>query len=122
LLRDIKKLQDEFENHAEGTEYTTNMANLLSYAMNLRHAPISDKDYYSQAALSRKVSFGFQSENGAKTRGIIMSYLTTVAIRLDSSQFIPWLKNCLDQLSLNSTADPYLLLPKPRAIDTRIIH
>ena len=179
MLRDIKKLQDEFENHTEVKEYTTNMANLLSYAMNLRNAPISDKDYYSQAqstkkqietwtsqlfqhtgiramqkifnekshrlyhwvtdrrvpcennyaerqirkaVLSRKVSFGSQSENGAKTRGIIMSYLTTAAIRLDGTQFIPWLKNCLDQLSLNSTADPYLLLPKCRALDTPIIH
>lgn len=179
LLRDIKKLQDEFESHTEVKEYTTNMANLLSYAMNLRNAPISDKDYYRQsqstkqqiekwtsqvfqhtgiramqkifnekshrlyhwttdrrvpcennyaerqirkAVLSRKVSFGSQSENGAKTRGIIMSYLTTAAIRLEGPQFIPWLKNCLEQLSLNSTADPYLLLPKPRAFDAPIIH
>jgi len=53
---------------------------------------------------------------------IIMSYLTTAALRLDGAQFIPWLKNCLDQLSLNSTADPYLLLPKPRDPDTPIIH
>ena len=51
-----------------------------------------------------------------------MSYLTTAAIRLDHAQFIPWLKNCLDQLALNATADPYLLLPKLREPDIPIIH
>lgn len=179
LLRDIKKLQDEFENQVEVQEYTTNMANLLSFAMSLRSSPISDKDYYTQAqmtkkqieawtahpfkhtgiramqkiftekshrlyhwvsdrrvpcennfaerqirkaVLSRKVSFGSQSENGAKTRGTIMSYLTTAAIRLDEVQFIPWLKNCLDQLAANPKTDPYHLLPKPREPDIPTIH
>ncbi len=179
LLRDVKKLQDEFENQSEVQEYTTHMASLLSFAMNLRAAPISDSDYYRQAqltkkqmeqwtahpckhtgvramqkifsekshrlyhwvtdrripcennyaerqirkaVLSRKVSFGSQSENGAKTRSIIMSYLTTASIRLDQSQFIPWLKSCLDQLAINPTADPYSLLPKPKKMDIPTIH
>jgi transposase len=179
LLRDIKKLQDEFENQAEVREYTTGMANLLSFAMHLKASPISDKDYYRQAqliqtqmegwtakpfqhigiramqkifseksqrlyhwvtdrripcennyaerqirkaVLSRKVSFGSQSANGAKTRGTIMSYLMTAAIRLDATQFIPWLKNCLDQMVINPTADPYSLLPKPKEQNISTVH
>jgi hypothetical protein len=179
LLRDIQKLPGEFENQAEVKEYTTHMGALLSFAMSLRSAPISDQDYYRQAqwvkrqieqwtirpyqhmgvramqkifqdrsqrlyhwvtdrgipcennyaerqirqvVLSRKVSFGSQSANGASTRGIIMSYLTTAALRLDEAQFMPWLKHCLDQLAVNPTADPYHLLPKTRAPDIPTIH
>ena len=155
------------------------MANLLSFAMNLRSAPMTDQDYYRQAALtkkqmenwttypfkhtgvramqkifdekshplyhwvsdrripcennyaerqirkvvlSRKGSFGSQSENGAKTRSIIMSYLMTVPIRLDETQFIPWLRSCLDQLAAHPEINPYLLLPKPRNSNTPIFH
>lgn len=54
LLRDIKKLKNEFENQSEVQEYTTNMANLLSFAMNFRNAPMTDQDYYRQAALTKK--------------------------------------------------------------------
>jgi hypothetical protein len=59
--------------------------------------------------IARKVSFGSQSENGAKTRGVLMSILVTLKKRYPED-FASRFKSVLDQLSLNLKQHPYPLL------------
>jgi len=61
--------------------------------------------------IARKVSFGSQSEQGAKTRSIWMTILLTAQKRLKNQSLGDWLKNALDQFVANPTLDPYSLLP-----------
>lgn len=58
--------------------------------------------------IARKVSFGSQSDAGAKTREILMSLLFTLKQRF--SDFQARFKNVLDRLAENSNLDPYNLL------------
>jgi len=60
------------------------------------------------SVIARKVSFGSQSDAGAKTRGILMSVMHT----LKKHGFDPaaQLKHVLDQLADNISQDPYPLL------------
>jgi hypothetical protein len=58
--------------------------------------------------IARKVSFGSQSDAGAKTREILMSILFTLKQRFPD--FHTRFKNALDRLSENPTLDPYMLL------------
>ena len=68
--------------------------------------------------IARKVSFGSQSEAGAKTRGAIMTVLFTAKKRLsDGSALEDWLKDALDQLAQNPNLNIYDLLPPNRAPD-----
>lgn len=63
--------------------------------------------------IARKVSFGSQSEEGAKTRGHIMSVLFTVKKRLAKNMAIEdWLKETLDKIARDPTANIFNLLPK----------
>lgn len=61
--------------------------------------------------IARKVSFGSQSEQGAKTRSIWMTILYTAQKRLKDQSLVDWLKNALDQFVANPNVDPYSLLP-----------
>lgn len=62
--------------------------------------------------LARKVSFGSQSELGAKMRGRWMTTLHTARLRLSSKEEIqPWLKNSLDEVAKNPKIELYPLLP-----------
>jgi len=61
--------------------------------------------------IARKVSFGSQSEQGAETRSILMSILHTAQKRLKEQTLQDWFKDALDQLAINSSLDPYSLLP-----------
>jgi len=66
--------------------------------------------------IARKVSFGSQSEKGAQTRSIIMSFLHTAQKRLKKNQMIEcWLKKILDQVGLHPKINLYSLLPKPNS-------
>ena len=58
--------------------------------------------------IARKVSFGSQSENGAKTREILMSVLLTLKQRF--SDFQTRFKTALDSLAQNPSLHPYDLL------------
>jgi transposase len=58
--------------------------------------------------IARKVSFGSQSDAGAKTREILMSVLLTLKQRL--SDFQSRFKDALDSLAENPNLDPYVLL------------
>lgn len=62
--------------------------------------------------IARKVSFGSQSEAGAKTRGNIMSLLYTAKKRLNGKPTQIWLKETLDQLARTPSKNIYSLLPK----------
>jgi transposase len=58
--------------------------------------------------IARKVSYGSQSDNGAKTREVLMSVLHTLAKRTD--QVTQRFKDCLDRLALDPNANPFSLL------------
>jgi len=55
--------------------------------------------------IARKVSFGSQSDAGAKTRGVLMTVLTTLKKR--GVNVAVHLKTVLDDLALDMDADPY---------------
>lgn len=62
--------------------------------------------------IARKVSFGSQSDAGAKTRGSIMTVLFTARKRLAGRQALEdWLHNALDQLAQNKEVKFHELLP-----------
>ena len=61
--------------------------------------------------IARKVSFGSQSEAGAKTRSILMTILQTAQKRLKDQTLQAWFQQALDQLVQNPSLDPYTLLP-----------
>lgn len=58
--------------------------------------------------IARKISFGSQSEQGARTREILMSVLHTLRKRTD--KVFDRFKRCLDALAEDETRDPYQLL------------
>ncbi len=58
--------------------------------------------------IARKVSFGSQSEEGANTRGALMTVLHT--LKKQNSDPCSTLKTALDQLAKNPTLDPFALL------------
>jgi transposase len=62
--------------------------------------------------IARKVSFGSQSDAGAKTRGILMSVLVTLKKR--GVDVTTRLKEVLDEIARNPTQNPFSLL-FPRA-------
>lgn len=165
LLREVEDLQKEFPENREVAAFTATLIPLLSSAMHLRSHPLSDSQYYEQAAeiqqhmvsvceqaaqhfgirriqdifhdhserlyhwvldrrvpadnnrcerelrptvIARKVSFGSQSEEGAKTREILMSVLHTLKKRHPhAEQHLKWV---LDQLATNPKQDPFPLL------------
>ena len=62
--------------------------------------------------IARKVSFGSQSDAGAKTRGTIMSVLFTARKRLRNKEPVEdWLKKSLDQIAEKPDTNIYSLLP-----------
>ena len=62
--------------------------------------------------IARKVSFGSQSKQGAKTRSTLMSVLHTAKKRLPKGQALQtWLLQALNSLTLNPNIDLMSLLP-----------
>jgi hypothetical protein len=61
-----------------------------------------------RTVIARKVSFGSQSEKGAKTREILMTLLHTLDQCTDDPA--ERLKEALDQLAIDQSLDPYELL------------
>lgn len=57
--------------------------------------------------IARKVSFGSQSDAGARTRETLMSIIFTLKQRFDDLQ--TRFKNALDRLAENHNLDPYTL-------------
>lgn len=63
--------------------------------------------------VSRKISFGSQSEQGAKTRSHIMSILFTAKKRLQNLSVEEWLYDTLNSISQNPKLKLLHLLPSP---------
>lgn len=63
--------------------------------------------------IARKISFGSQSDRGAKTRSSITSVLGTARKRLGTGKLTleQWLKNSLDAIVINQKVNIYNLLP-----------
>jgi transposase len=59
--------------------------------------------------IARKVSFGSQSEAGARTRSILMTVLVSLR-KQHPDDYEQRFKAALDRLALNPAADPYALL------------
>jgi len=167
LLREVRKLEEEFPNCKEVTEFVTVLADLLSAAMALPSQSLTEAQRLEQAqaiaaqiksvtsapskhvgiqsiqrifttsqdrlfqwamdadvpchnnraerelrqtVIARKVSFGSQSQRGAKTRSILMSVLLTAKKRLKDSWVESWFADALNQLALGHR-DPFALLP-----------
>ena len=165
LLREVKDLGREFEEHSEVQAFTNTFAPLLAQAMSLRRLPIPDARFCAEAGtlkqqiidvaeaeathpgihriqaifrehaarlyhwasdrrvpadnnlaerelrplvIARKVSFGSQSDTGARTRETLMTVLWTLRRRYED--FHERFKAALDQLALKPAADPYKLL------------
>ena len=165
LLREVEDKEKEFGDNAEVKAFVDTMAPLLSTAMSLRGLPISDDEFYRQAAMieskikdivrspathlairriqdifcknegrlyhwasdrrvpaennraerdlrptviARKVSFGSQSDAGAKTREVMMTVLQTLKKR--SADTTGALKNILDQLAKDIKTDPFNII------------
>lgn len=160
LMREVEDLAKEFPDNAEVSVFTATLIPPLASAMHLRIQPITDEDYYRQAAalqqtivsaseqpaqhlgirhiqdifrdhadrlyhwvdnrnvpadnnrcerelrptvIARKVSFGSQSEAGAKTREIMMSLLHTLKKRQQHAE--DYFKSVLDRLASDIKQD-----------------
>ena len=165
LMREVEDLAKEFPDNAEVRLFTATFIPQLALAMHLRSQPLTDEDYYRQAAaiqqtivsvsaqpaqdlgirhiqdifrdhadrlyhwvdnrnvpaennrserelrptvIARKVSFGSQSEAGAKTREIMMSLLLTLKKRQQHAE--DYFKSVLDRLGGDIKQDPLSLL------------
>jgi len=97
----IRRIQDIFCDHSER----------LYHWVYDRRVPADNNRCERElrpTVIARKVSFGSQSEEGAKTREILMSVLHTVKKRHPQAE--QHLKNVLDQLATNPKQDPFPLL------------
>ena len=168
LVREVKKLDDEFPDDEKVITFSTDLAHFVAEAMRLQSRSLANDAYYKEArqiagqikrlanmetdhqgirsvqrifvkneprlfqwvldrqfpahnnraerelrqtVIARKVSFGSQSENGAKTRSVLMSILATARKRLGEISTENWFKNALDQLALLPEQHPTHLLP-----------
>lgn len=97
----IRRIQDIFCNHSE---------RLYHWVFD-RTVPADNNRCERElrpTVIARKVSFGSQSQEGAKTREILMSVLHTLKKRHPQTE--QHLKSVLDQLATNSKQDPFSLL------------
>lgn len=168
LLREVEKLEKEFPDIKEITQFVSEFSLLLAKAMKLRGRDINDYKYYIEAkeiksqmetvlsgdwkhfginriqlifhtkkhrlyhwvkdrnvhadnnraerelrptVIARKVSFGSQSDAGAKTRSSIMTLLHTVKKRLKDRSIERWLTDALNTISANPEINIASLIP-----------
>lgn len=97
----IRRIQDIFRDHSER----------LYHWVCDRRVPADNNRCERElrpTVIARKVSFGSQSQEGAKTREILMSALHTLKKRHpQAEQHLKWV---LDQLATNPKQDPFPLL------------
>jgi hypothetical protein len=168
LLREIEKLEKEFADEKEVTNFVSRLAPAIGKAMKLRGLDVTDAKYEELArdqkteielilscswshlgiqriqnifednkdrlyhwvqsrevpaennraerelrptVIARKVSFGSQSDAGAKTRGDIMSLLHTVKKRLKVQSIEEWLTTTLNEVVKNPAVNIASLIP-----------
>jgi hypothetical protein len=94
------------------TIFKENKNRLYLWAKNRKIPPDNNKAEREirPSVIARKVSFGSQSEKGAKTRSILMTVLHTAQKRLKSQSVREWFKNSLDEISINNS-NPISLMP-----------
>jgi len=166
LLREVEDIEKEFPEVEEVKTFVGVLAPLLAAAMHLRSLPMTDAQFYEQAArvksqiievvhasaqhlairriqdifhdnqdrmywwaedrqipadnnlserelrltvIARKVSFGSQSDDGAKSREVLMTTLHTLK-KQTQTDAASALKTILDQLAKDPSLDPYNLL------------
>lgn len=97
----IRRIQDIFRDHADRLYYWAEDRNIP--ADNNR----SEREL-RPTVIARKVSFGSQSDEGAKTREIMMTVLHTLRKRHPEPE--KHLKRVLDRLAENIKQDPFALL------------
>lgn len=169
LLREVEKLEKEFPDTKEISEFVSAFSLMLSDAMKLRHRELSNSEYLAAAnklksemeqilkedwkhfgiqriqeifyrkqdrmyhwvthrevpaennraerelrptVTARKVSFGSQSDAGAKTRSSIMSLLHTVKKRLKEKSLEEWLTEALNKIAQNPEINIVTLIPQ----------
>jgi transposase len=169
LLREVKKMGEEFPENAEVHTFASELGHLLSEAMRLQGRSLTEQEYSQQAqqiaaeiqklnsqtashsgiqsiqrifnkkesrffqwvndrsvpthnnraerelrqtVIARKVSFGSQSRQGAKTRSTLMSILTTAKKRLNGESPEVWFTNALNHIALDQNISPHSLLPQ----------
>ena len=100
----VRAMQDLFRDHAPR----------LYHWVEDRRVPADNNSAERQlrpTVIARKISFGSQSDAGAKTREILMTLVHTLALRFPDPQ--THFKSVLDQRSEDPTHDPIrLLFPK----------
>lgn len=97
----IRRIQDIFREHPD---------RLYHWVTNRQVPPDNNRceRELRPTVIARKVSFGSQSDAGAKTRGILMSVLHTLKKRrADAQAHLKWV---LDQLAADPYRDPFALL------------
>ena len=101
----IQRIQDIFRNNAH---------RMYHWAEN-RHVPAENNLVERElrpTVIARKVSFGSQSDEGAKTREVLMTVLHT--LKKHTSDFTAQFKSALDKLAADPSFDPHqLLFPPP---------
>jgi hypothetical protein len=100
----IRRIQDLF----------TDNAHRLYHWVQQRQVPADNNRAERElrpTVIARKVSFGSQSDSGAKTREILMSLIQTLAKRVADPE--AHLKRTLDQLALDPKLDLLSLLFPP---------
>lgn len=100
----IKRIQNIFKDKAERMYHWANDSRVPA-ENNLAERELRP------TVISRKTSFGSQSEEGAKTRGAIMSFLFTAKKRLEKYPLEEWLLKVLNDLSKDPELDVYGILP-----------
>jgi transposase len=97
----IRRIQDIFQEHPD---------RLYHWVTDRRVPPDNNRceRELRPTVIARKVSFGSQSDAGAKTREILMSVLHTLRKRrADAQAYLKWV---LDQLAADPKRDPFALL------------
>ena len=101
----IQRIQDIFRDNAQR----------MYYWVKNRDVPAENNLVERElrpTVIARKVSFGSQSDEGAKTREILMTVLHTLKKR--SPDFAARFKSALDKIATDPSFDPYqLLFPPP---------
>jgi len=99
----IRKVQDVFRKHPKRLYHWTRDPTIPA------ENNLAERDLRA-LVIARKVSFGSQSEAGARTRETLMTVLHTLKKRRHASGIAAGLQSVLDQLAANPSLDPWALL------------
>jgi hypothetical protein len=130
LKRTVEDLEKQFPDQREVVAFVESLAPTLGEAMHLRTLNLPRKEFTRRAArinrriiaivhrhashrAIQKVSFGSQSEPGARTRETLMTILHTLKKRVSSSKVAAVLQDALDRLAEDRSLDPWALLFEP---------